>query len=80
MYLSHNIVYSQTNQVHCNFEGTHKYYCVIPQSQILLSPSDMTSSLDKVEGILQALLQFCQRNSSRLEEKARQVGNSKRMW
>ncbi len=33
----------------------------------------MLTRVEKVEGILQALLQFCQRNSGRLEEKARQV-------
>ena len=35
--------------------------------------SEMSRRLEKVEAILQALLQFCQRNSSGMEEKARQV-------
>ena len=35
--------------------------------------SEMSRKIEKVEGILQALLQFCQRNSSKLEEKAGQV-------
>ena len=35
--------------------------------------SEVMVRVERVEGILQALLQFCQRNSSRLEEKARQV-------
>lgn len=34
----------------------------------------MNRSLDKVEGILAALMQFCQRNSTKLEERAGQVG------
>jgi len=34
---------------------------------------DMTAKIERVERILKALLQFCQRNSSRLEDKARQV-------
>ncbi len=34
---------------------------------------EMTRRLDRVEGILAALLQFCQRNSTKLEEKAGQV-------
>ena len=35
--------------------------------------AEMSRRIEKVEGILQALLQFCQRNSSKLEEKAGQV-------
>ena len=35
--------------------------------------SELNRRVEKAEGILQALLQFCQRNSSRLDEKARQV-------
>lgn len=37
------------------------------------SDPEMTRRIERVDGILQALLQFCQRNSTRLEEKARQV-------
>ena len=36
--------------------------------------SELTKKVEKAEGILQALLQFCQRNSGRMDEKARQVG------
>ena len=35
---------------------------------------ELTKKVEKAEGILQALLQFCQRNSGRMDEKARQVG------
>ena len=34
---------------------------------------ELTKKVEKAEGILQALLQFCQRNSGRMDEKARQV-------
>ena len=34
---------------------------------------ELSKKVEKAEGILQALLQFCQRNSSRMDEKARQV-------
>ena len=36
--------------------------------------SELTKKVEKADGILQALLQFCQRNSGRMDEKARQVG------
>ena len=36
---------------------------------------ELTKKVEKAEGILQALLQFCQRNSGRMDEKARQVGS-----
>ena len=36
--------------------------------------SELIKKVEKAEGILQALLQFCQRNSGRMDEKARQVG------
>ncbi len=35
--------------------------------------SEMSRRLNRVEAILNALLQFCQRNSSKLEERAGQV-------
>jgi hypothetical protein len=35
---------------------------------------ELAKKVEKADGILQALLQFCQRNSGRLDEKARQVG------
>ena len=34
---------------------------------------ELSKKVEKAEGILQALLQFCQRNSGRMDEKARQV-------
>ena len=36
--------------------------------------SELAKRVEKADGILQALLQFCQRNSGRMDEKARQVG------
>lgn len=35
---------------------------------------ELSKKVEKADGILQALLQFCQRNSGRMDEKARQVG------
>ena len=34
---------------------------------------ELSKKVEKADGILQALLQFCQRNSGRMDEKARQV-------
>ena len=34
---------------------------------------ELVKKVEKADAILQALLQFCQRNSGRLDEKARQV-------
>ena len=40
----------------------------------VVDDSELTKKVEKADGILQALLQFCQRNSGRMDEKARQVG------
>lgn len=37
--------------------------------------TELSKKVEKAEGILQALLQFCQRNSGRMDEKARQVAS-----
>ena len=46
----------------------------VPYQEEAVDDSELTKKVEKADGILQALLQFCQRNSGRMDEKARQVG------
>ena len=53
-------------------EGVSEQYSGVEETD----DPELSRRVEKTESILQALLQFCQRNSGRMDEKARQVSYS----
>ena len=66
--LSHCFLLMQTLSVEVE-AVSERYY-----QEEAVDDSELAKKVEKADGILQALLQFCQRNSGRMDEKARQVG------